>query len=462
MRRKTLSTHLRSFLRGMTPGFRKRRWEIPRGTLPSWWGAGKVDGSNAARVHRPYSETRRRRIDTCDAPPRWAKRPRMEPALFPLARLITACGTRLAGCAPGPARRGTAFFKGILIGIGFGVVASTGLAAEAEPVRKVLDQYAALARSAEQRGTIAVPGKEGWLFFGPELRFLSSGPFWGAAAAKVSKATRPEFADPLPAIVDFHQQLKKLGIELLMVPVPPKSVVYPDLLSDALTLSRDQAPPRIDRESQAFYQLLQKEGIRVLDLTPFFLANRFHSEGALYCRQDTHWSGNGAVLAARKIREEIAGRPWLKALPKRTYQSAWKSFTIAGDLWNAMGEKNLPQEALPVRQVGTGGAGALKPVAPDPKSPVILVGDSHNLVFHAGEDMHTRDAGLPDQLAFELGFPVDLAGVRGSGATPARVNLLRRAQRDPDYWKRKKLVVWCFASREFTQSDGWKKVPLLP
>jgi hypothetical protein len=57
---------------------------------------------------------------------------------------------------------------------------------------------------------------------------------------------------------------------------------------------------------------------------------------------------------------------------------------------------------------------------------------------------------------------VDLAGVRGSGATPARVNLLRRAQKDSSYWKKKKLVIWCFASREFTQSDGWKKVPLLP
>jgi hypothetical protein len=350
----------------------------------------------------------------------------------------------------------------LLAGIGIWVIATVCSAAEAESVRKVIDQYAALARSAEKQGTITVPGKEGWLFFGPELRFVSSGPFWGAAAAKISKATKPEFADPLPAIVDFYRQLKKMGVELLLVPVPPKSVVYPDFLSDQLTISRDKPPVRIDLESQAFYQLIQKEGIRVLDLTSFFLANRFHREGASFCRQDTHWSGNGSVLAARKIREEIEGRPWLKAIPKTTYQSAWKSLPITGDLWKALGEKSLTQEILSVRQVGTGSAGALKSIAPDQKSPVLLVGDSHNLVFHAGDDMQTRDAGLPDQLALELGFPVDLAAVRGSGATPARVNLLRRAQRDPSYWKTKKLVIWCFASREFTQSDGWKKVPLLP
>ena len=350
----------------------------------------------------------------------------------------------------------------LLAGIGFCFIAATSFAAESESVRKVIDQYASLARSAEQQGTMTVSGKEGWLFFGPELRFVSSGPFWGQAAAKVSKATRPEFADPLPAIVDFYRQLKKMGVELLMVPVPPKSVVYPDFLSDQLTISRENPPVRIDTETQAFYQLLRKEGIRVLDLTSFFLANRFHQEGALFCKQDTHWSGNGSVLAARKIYEEIQGRPWLKAIPKSTYQSAWRSLPIAGDLWKALGEKGLTQEILSVRQVGTGSAGALKSIAPDQKSPVLLVGDSHNLVFHAGEDMQTRDAGLPDQLALELGFPVDLAAVRGSGATPARVNLLRRAQRDPNYWKKKKLVIWCFASREFTQSDGWKKVPLLP
>jgi len=350
----------------------------------------------------------------------------------------------------------------ILTGIGFCVMAMISFAAEADTVRNVVDQFASLARSAEQRGTITVPGKEGWLFFGPELRFLSAGRFWGKEAAKVSRATKPEFADPLPAILDFHRQLKKMGIELLLVPVPSKSVVYPDFLSAQLAISREHPPVRIDAEAQIFYQLLRKEGIQVLDLTSFFLANRFHREGALFCKQDTHWSGNGCVLAARKIREEIQDRPWMKAIPKSAYQTAWKPLPIEGDLWKALGEKSLSQEILSVRQVGTGSTGAQKPIAPDQKSPIILVGDSHNLVFHAGDDMHTRDAGLSDQLSLELGFPVDLAAVRGSGATPARMNLLRRAQRDPNYWKKKKLVIWCFAAREFTQSDGWKKVPLSP
>jgi hypothetical protein len=350
----------------------------------------------------------------------------------------------------------------LLAGIGVWFVATTCFPADKDSVRKVIDQYASLAMSAEQKRTIAVPGKEGWLFFGPELRFVSSGTFWGPAAAKVSKATKPEFSDPLPAILDFYRQLKKMRIELLMIPVPPKSVIYPDFLSSDLPAAGDSPPARIDADAQAFYQLLKKEGIQVLDLTSLFLANRFHKEGALFCKQDTHWSGNGVVLAARKIREEIEGRPWLKSVPKVTYRSAWNTLLISGDLWKALGDKNIPQENVPIRQVGTGSAESLTPVVTDQKSPVVLLGDSHNLVFHAGDDMLGRNAGLPDQLALELGFPVDLVAVRGSGATPARVNLLRRAQRDPKYWSAKKLVIWCFASREFTQSDGWKKVPLVP
>ena len=95
----------------------------------------------------------------------------------------------------------------------------------------------------------------------------------------------------------------------------------------------------------------------------------------------------------------------------------------------------------------------------DKTSPVILLGDSHTLVFHSGQELHGTGAGLADQLAAELGIAVDVIGVRGSGATPARVNLLRRAKAEPAYLAGKKAVIWCFAAREFTESTGWSLVP---
>ncbi len=85
------------------------------------------------------------------------------------------------------------------------------------------------------------------------------------------------------------------------------------------------------------------------------------------------------------------------------------------------------------------------------------MGDSHTLVFH-DPDLYARGAGLPDHLALHLGFPVDLVGIRGSASTTMRIELLRRR----DNLKGKKLVVWCFSCREFTESTtGWRKVPVI-
>ncbi len=96
-------------------------------------------------------------------------------------------------------------------------------------------------------------------------------------------------------------------------------------------------------------------------------------------------------------------------------------------------------------------------LSPRAASPVLLMGDSHTLVFH-DPTLFSSGAGLPDHLARQIGFPVDLIGVRGSGATTTRLELLRRK----DNLQGKKLVIWCFSFREFTESDtGWRKVPVI-
>ncbi len=313
---------------------------------------------------------------------------------------------------------------------------------------------AARAASAAQAGTMTVAGRDGWLYLASELRFLGVGPFWGDAAPAVSRAANPKHADPVPAIADFQEQLAALGVELLVVPVPPKAAIYPEGLLEA---APPGASPRLDPHLESFYGLLRLKGIRVLDLAPVFRKRRGAGE-PLYCRQDSHWSGTGCALAAAEIRMELFAT--FDGAPRQALTGEWDQVEIRGDLWQALPEPRPPCERVRLRRVRR--ADSAEPVAPDPRSPVVLIGDSHTLVFHAGDDMHARGAGLPDQLALELGFPVDLAGVRGSGATPARINLLRRAQRDKEYWAGRKWVVWCFAAREFTESDGWRLVPIKP
>ncbi len=335
--------------------------------------------------------------------------------------------------------------------IGIALLAKAQTAPLTESFRAECATQAATAEKAE---AMTISGKDGWLFLGRELRHIGAGKFWGDAASKVSQATKPENADPLPAILDFKAQLDKAGIELLLVPVPPKAVIYPHKISDKVPSGNTA---RLDILHQDFYEVLRKSGVRVLDLVPQFIAHRADTEGAVYCKTDTHWSSRGCVIAAQLIANEIQNRPWLKSAAKLKTDSEIKLISIEGDLAGALGSKAPPKESLSLRVVSVG----QKPIEPSRASPVILLGDSHNLVFHAGEDMLATGAGLPDQLAAELGLSVDLIAVRGSGATPARVNLLRLARANPNYLKQKKLVIWCFSAREFTESSGWQKVPVV-
>ena len=122
-----------------------------------------------------------------------------------------------------------------------------------------------------------------------------------------------------------------------------------------------------------------------------------------------------------------------------------------------MDDRNLPKEQLQLTFVREQTADGVHPVASWRESPVVLLGDSHNLVFHSGSDMHSLGAGLPDHLAHRIGFPVDLVAVRGSGATPSRLSLFRRR----DNMRGKRLVIWCFSVREFTEGQGWRKVRVI-
>ena len=323
-----------------------------------------------------------------------------------------------------------------------------------EAVSRFRDATVALTAEAERDGVSVIPGVDGWRFFAPEVRHLSVGRFWGDAAPRVSRARNADAADPLPAILDFEAQLADLGVALLLVPVPPKSAIYADRLGPALDLP--SPPPRVDPEHVRFYDTLREHGLDVLDLTDTFLAQRPHPEGPLYCRTDTHWSGVGAVVAAQAISAHIGPRPRVTAAEPLRVATRWSDLTIRGDLVNEAEPARI-QETLRIRTVVPDAGGTV-----DETSPLVLLGDSHNLVFHAGGDMHATAAGLPDQLATEVGLPVDLVAVRGAGATAARVSLLRRAQRDAGYWSAKRLVVWVFAARELTEADGWSRVPVAP
>ncbi len=328
---------------------------------------------------------------------------------------------------------------------------------------EVVDSFKAdCAQLAENARGLSVVGDDGWLFSKNELRHISVGEFWGKSAGMISRAKRVERRDPFPAIIDFKERLDRLGIELIFLPIPPKAMIYPDKISETIRAKYGTNSLRFDIHHQQFYRILRDKGINVIDLVPEFLANRYDQKGYLYCKTDTHWSGLATIRAAKLIALELKNKAWMNEITKKRFDTDYRTVRIRGDLLRELQEQEgIEDEKLELRFVGTRTSNGLKPVDPNPNSPVILMADSHGLIFHVGGDMLAHGAGLADQLALDLGFPVDLIAVRGSGATPARVNLYRRAKRE-GYLTKKKVLIWCISAREFTESvDGWGKVPVL-
>jgi len=293
----------------------------------------------------------------------------------------------------------------------------------------------------------AVSGRDGWLFLPAELRHLAT-----AAGAPVLTGEN----DPLPAILDFNQALAAKGIRLVILPVPEKSLIRADELFPP---GEAAAAAGYANASGRFAEALRKKGVDVMDTVPVLTAEAARAATGgdpVYCKTDTHYTPRTTAVLARAIAAHL--REVAPAAVGKTAASPVAGpetkLTIQGDLAPPGTTEELVFQ--PVRKSAADGEAP----ASDPASPVLLLGDSHCLVFHAGGDMLAKGGGLADHLGVELGSVPEVIAVRGSGATAARVNLFRKARKEPGFLAKKKVVIWCFAAREFTQSDGWKIVPV--
>lgn len=280
-----------------------------------------------------------------------------------------------------------------------------------------------------------------WRFVTKELQHLAHGDL----AQAVFPAINIEGTDPLPVIAQYGADLKKLGVELLLVPVPPKAAIYPDKLSTQL--AADAAPAMKD-----FLAKISASGVQVLDLEPLFRQHRStQPEQALYCATDSHWSPLGAELAAAAVAKQLASLPSLSQRPSTTFtMSASETLEFHGDLLSTEEKASLPPEQLPLRKVSPATAGS---------SPILVIGDSHCQVFRTGGNMLASDAGFIDHLANALGTPIEEVSSQASGADQPRADIARRTAKDRQFWSSRKVVVWLFTAREFTQGK-WRPIPV--
>ena len=88
-----------------------------------------------------------------------------------------------------------------------------------------------------------------------------------------------------------HERLAILGIRLLVVPVPSKSMVYPDKLPSSVT-----AHPELH---ETFLSQLHARDIACVNLLQAL--NNERAQHRVFCKTDTHWTPHGARRAAEEI-----------------------------------------------------------------------------------------------------------------------------------------------------------------
>lgn len=319
----------------------------------------------------------------------------------------------------------------------------------ARPLQQMLS--VAFRRGSEQ----VLEAPEGWLFLMSELRSLTAGrirDFAGRHDPGTGQAVADIVRDPLPAIVQFHRLLQQQGVTLLLVPIPAKAAVH----AADLPVAAARSGQRVDVRVVELLQELAERGVWVLDLVPEL--QRAGDPGNWYCRTDTHLNGDGIGRLAEVVAAELVTRGLCGKREAAPLTVESREVELTGDLARMLDSETDQRERVRLDFVTDSATGLAPPgaaaAATFPEAPVLLLGDSHVLVYDAA-DLHAVGAGLPQQLARHLGAGIETLGVRGSGGTGARLRLLQM----PDRLSSLRVVVWCFAARELTESaEGWPVV----
>jgi alginate O-acetyltransferase complex protein AlgJ len=325
------------------------------------------------------------------------------------------------------------------------------------PVKLIEGFKAECARILEEHES-AVPGieigRDDWAYQISEIRYGASFPYYGKWATRMYPGVSPEKADPLNAILHFRDQLAAVGIELLLMPVPDRPVIYPEGILDIGDFRDADVLPDIKPMRSRFMDLIRRAGIYSIDLGPYFLQNRNNEHGPVFCKSDTHWTPSGTVLAAGISAEFIRNRSWYQGtldqyqLPEGSLQAEWMDEELIGHCVKKLQrfEKamDFSPESLAYRKIKFPGRKPGKTSQEKlrhPEAPITVFGDSNTLRWN---ELY---AAYPQELEFEIRLPIDTISTSGGGINQARMSFVREYRQNPDYLKGKKLVIWVFTIR---------------
>ena len=350
----------------------------------------------------------------------------------------------------------------------------------AQAVRPAV-QYARFVLLADA-GDQALLGRSGWFFYRPAVQYLVE-PVRSVPVRAYPQMPRGVTTngqdDILTAIVSFRDDLARRGIKLLVMPVPNKSSIYPEMLAIratgagcASTLGGDVQDPGRGRSAclspatRDVLAALQQAGVEIVDL--FDVYDRVRSVPArahpgmpqdvatsLYLAQDSHWSPQGMELAAQAVARRLLDLGWVGKGPVE-YATRPVSIRRYGDVLRMIRVPQVERLYEPQRidcvQVLDPATG--RPCEDDPSSPVLVLGDSFLRIYERDEP---GGSGFLAHLARRLGFGLTSVVNDGGASTLVRQQLARK----PALLRGKKVVLWEFVERDIRfGAEGWQVVPL--
>ncbi len=298
-------------------------------------------------------------------------------------------------------------------------------------------------------GSKAVVGKDGWLFYRPDVEFLlrprmDQERFFLGSFDTVVDGKRVNVKSPLVAIRDVDRQLKAKGIHLVVVPVPGKPTIYPEKLAGGEVDS-------LHSPTLMLLDSLKASGVDAVDLvTPLRRAKKSTSVD-LYLHRDTHWSPAGVAVAANAISSHLLALPAVSAL-RDSSRYGLRDTTI--ERWGDICEMSSLPRRRDIWKTETVGAFQVvdtskAPYADSDTATVLWLGDSYSRIYQTDEP---KAAGIISQVALRIGQPLSSVVNDGGASTVVRRKLHQKAK----LLEHAKVVVWEFVERDIRFGDkGW-------
>ena len=302
-------------------------------------------------------------------------------------------------------------------------------------------------------------GRSRSLFFRPTVDHLTGPGFLdkhqlARRAAAGNEWQEPPQPDPLPAILEFRDQLAERGIELLLVPVPVKTSVHPRLLSRRYA-ANDQAVHNPSHDD--FHARLEAEGVRVFDPTPLLMEAAVATGKPQYLMTDTHWTPQAVDLVAKELATVVRKMVDLPKEKRVRYTSQRAATGNVGELAEML---ELPSffKAQTVH-IGVVEQQNGEPWRAAHSAEVLLLGDSFANIYSEEKLGWGANAGLPQRLGYHLRRPVDTLVRNDDGAFATRLLLSEEIRQGRDRLTNTRVLIWEFTARELSVGD-WRSIPM--